>query len=451
MKILRIEISNIKRLRHVTIVPTGAVIKIAGKNEQGKTTILESIPWAFLGARVIQEEPIRQGENKGSIKLELGTDRVVELIVERTFTRKGSEEKTDLKFTNADRSPQKLSPQEMADLIIGEGTIDPGKFGRLKPREQFDELRKIAKIEVDIEALDAANAADYERRGEINKEAKRNRAAAELIPFSAPMVLVDTEKINQQIGDAGRVNQKNAERREKRRAFEKKTEEAEAEAADLRMKAANLRNQASVLETRSAEADNVAAEGRATLAGADPVPEVVDVRELLAQLSEANQANREAEKSKADDERRRHLEQKAAELEDESRGLTTDMEDRATQKQVAIAAAVLPVPGLGFGDGFVTYLGMPLKQASKAQRTRVGCAISMSSDPEPQLKVVCIEDASLLDSESRAIVREMAEKRGYQVLMEIVEDLPMSGFVIEDGGVVPEEEMERRREEARNG
>ena len=43
MRIVRLEAENVKRLKAVAINPTGAVIKVAGKNKQGKTSLLDAI------------------------------------------------------------------------------------------------------------------------------------------------------------------------------------------------------------------------------------------------------------------------------------------------------------------------------------------------------------------------------------------------------------------------
>ena len=52
MKINKLEIENVKRIKAVKIEPTrdGLTI-IGGKNNQGKTSVLDSIAWALGGER----------------------------------------------------------------------------------------------------------------------------------------------------------------------------------------------------------------------------------------------------------------------------------------------------------------------------------------------------------------------------------------------------------------
>ena len=59
MKINKLEIENVKRIKAVKIEPTkdGLTI-IGGKNNQGKTSVLDSIAWALGGERFIGELPV---------------------------------------------------------------------------------------------------------------------------------------------------------------------------------------------------------------------------------------------------------------------------------------------------------------------------------------------------------------------------------------------------------
>ena len=109
------------------------------------------------------------------------------------------------------------------------------------------------------------------------------------------------------------------------------------------------------------------------------------------------------------------------------------MEQRAATAREAIAAAKMPVAGLGFGDGVVTYNDIPFDQASSAEQLRVSLAIAMAANPK--LRVIRIEDGSLLDEDSLAQIAAMAKDHDYQVWIERVETSGKVGFVIEDGHV----------------
>src|ERR1700682_607636 len=82
MKIIALQAENIKKLVAVEIRPDGNLVQIKGKNGQGKTSVLASIWWALSGQANIQGNPIRQGENKAKIRLDMG-----EVVVTRTFKK----------------------------------------------------------------------------------------------------------------------------------------------------------------------------------------------------------------------------------------------------------------------------------------------------------------------------------------------------------------------------
>lgn len=72
LKIIKLEANNVKRLKAVEITPVGHTVTISGKNDQGKTSILDSIEYALAGNRTICEKPVRLGEAKARIVCDLG-------------------------------------------------------------------------------------------------------------------------------------------------------------------------------------------------------------------------------------------------------------------------------------------------------------------------------------------------------------------------------------------
>ena len=74
MKIIKLTASNVKRLRAVEITPDGTLQVVTGRNGQGKTSVLDAI-WLALGGGSAAREtvrPVRDGEDKASVTLDLG-------------------------------------------------------------------------------------------------------------------------------------------------------------------------------------------------------------------------------------------------------------------------------------------------------------------------------------------------------------------------------------------
>jgi predicted ATP-binding protein involved in virulence len=83
MKIVNLKAENIKKLVAVEISPTDNTVIVTEKNGSGKSSVLDTIWWALSGTKHIQDKPIRDGQTKASIRLDLGT-----IIVERVFSEK---------------------------------------------------------------------------------------------------------------------------------------------------------------------------------------------------------------------------------------------------------------------------------------------------------------------------------------------------------------------------
>ena len=62
MKINKLEIENVKRVKAVKIEPSeNGLTIIGGRNNQGKTSVLDSIAWALGGDRYRPSQAVREG------------------------------------------------------------------------------------------------------------------------------------------------------------------------------------------------------------------------------------------------------------------------------------------------------------------------------------------------------------------------------------------------------
>lgn len=422
MKIISLTAENIKKLRAVEITPDGALVQITGKNGMGKSSILDAIWWALAGTDNIQAAPIRKGAERARIRLDLG-----ELVVERRFSEAGS----SLTVENAEGARYK-SPQAMLDALLGALAFDPLGFVNEKPKDQFETLRGIAKLDVDFDNLTALSRGDFERRTLINRDAKALRAQADGITLAAnvPAEKVDTAALMDRMAEASKVNAEIETRKGRREQAELRITQLRHAANAAMDQAASLRKQADEVEAGARQSDKEADELSTKLANADPLPEPVDVDELRLDLAAAEATNKqvEAKLRKAD------LIKQAVAKEAEAQGLTEAIEARDQVKADAIAKAEMPVPGLGFGEGIVTFNEVPFDQASTAEQIRVSVAIAMAANPK--LRVIRIKEGSLLDEDGLALIAQMAADHDYQIWLERVDSSGKIGVVIDDGNVV---------------
>ncbi len=422
LRIVQLTAENFKKIRAIQIRPDGAMVSITGKNANGKSSILDAIWAAVAGADHIQAEPIRRGETKARIRLDLG-----DIIVERRFTEKGS----TLNVENVDgaRYP---SPQKMLDALVGELSFDPLLFTRQKPKEQFDSLRQIANVDWDFAASDDAAKADYEKRAELNRQAKAERAAAAAIVVFAglPAEPIDEDELLDKFQNAAQFNEAIAERQRLRQALEQRIAGIRVGMNNKIFRAEELRREADELVAGAGRDADVASDLQRGYDEASAIEEPLVLDELRIALEKAKQTNIEIGQAAT---RQKKLD--AAELlEAKATGLSMAMEARENAKNAAIQSAEMPVPGLGFGDGVVTFNGIPFDQCSSAEQLRVSLAIAMEANPK--LRVIRIQDGSLLDSDSLAEIEAMARANEYQIWIERVDASGKIGFVIEDGEVV---------------
>lgn len=426
MKIIALEAENVKRLKAVRIEPTGPLVEIAGKNGQGKTSILDAIYWAICGTKHIQSKPIRDGEEEARISLDLG-----EIKVTRRFrTTKKGDVATEVVIEN-EAGARFPSPQAMLDALTGELAFDPLAFARAPAKQQFDMLRKFVP-EVDFDAIDAANKADFQKRTDVNRRAKEARAAADQIGMIPEDVRpVDEDALVEALDKAGQENATLEQRKARREQIADEARRLRARAETYAEQAAEFRRKAADLDKHTDDARAAAADLEKRLADAGPLPDPVDTAPIRAQLAAAKDTNALVAKAVE----RKRLQERARGLEDEAEALTKAMEQRNADKQKAIAAAQMPVEGLSFGEGEVLLNGVPFEQGSDAEQLRASVAIAAAMNPK--LRVIRVRDGSLLDDDAMKALEQLAAERDLQCWIERVgEHTGKFGVVIRDGMVV---------------
>jgi hypothetical protein len=425
LKIVKFEAENVKKLRAVSITPTGALVEIRGRNGQGKTSILDSIWWAIGGLGNVQAEPIRKGEDKARIRLDLG-----EVIVTRNFSKRddGSTASTiTVESADGARWPQ---PQKMLDSLVGTLTFDPLEFARMKPKQQFDVMKGFVPG-YDFEAMALLSANDFSKRTDLNRRAKEEAtlAATISIPDTTPAEKIDEAALVQEIASVGNYNAQIDLRVDRRKQVAKDIDQLKLDAEESRAHATRMRAEADSMDREAEAFDQHRAELEQKLADAAPLDHKKNPAEVTKRLEDAKRVNAQVD---AAAKRQAHLDAAKA-FEAKAAELTQAIADREAAKQKAISEAQLPIEGLTFGDGQILLDGNPFDQASDAQKLRTSVAIGMANNP--RLHVMRVRDGSLLDEDALKILGEMAAAADFQVWLEAVDSTGKVGIVIEDGAV----------------
>lgn len=431
-RLTRFEGRNFMGIVALDIAFGETVTEISGPNGAGKSSTLTGLDITFRGMDVAPPEPIRLGADQSFIRSHLAGDPNGGIILTRKFHKDGSGKLVSgLRITTPEGAliPR---PQEHLDKIIGDHILDPFAFINMKEQQQFDVLRAFVPG-FDFEANARKEAGDRALRTDEGRDRDRERAAADSIHvlLEPPCERIDEAALTKELQEAGEKNAQLERRRIGREQHLQKIDDAKRAAALNREQAAELRRQADEHDRRAATKEAEAAEMQKQYDEAEPLPALIDTTALAARLSEARASNKKLE----DWERQRVLKQQHARKADEHGKKYDELTERiATHKAAredAIRKSHLPVDGLGFGEGFITWKGVRFKQASTGQQLRTAFAISVASRPE--FPLCWIRNASLLDANTRKTCDELAKEFKAQVIYETVSPTNDSAIELEDG------------------
>jgi len=421
MKIVRLEAENIKRLKAVSIEPTGAVITVGGKNGAGKSSVLDSVAYALGGKNLIPGKPIREGEDKGHTQVDLG-----DIVVTRKWTTKGI---STLTIKNKDGAVYP-SPQKMLDKMIGDLSFDPLEFSRMHPKKQAETLRGFS--DFDFEKQDELIKTSFDERSLLNKEVESLKAQLEGLTFheDAPAEEVDPTEVYKKIEEGREHNQKKGQLhsavQEWKNGVDVLTETIKEQLdriQELQQAVEANQKKLQATETGLKDATKEYEEFKE-----------IDVSPLETKMAQAQEINRKIADNKRHGELAERLQAKAKEADD----LTVKVQALRDERTKAVSDAKLPVEGLTFGTDGVAINGIPFEQCSSAEQLKTSVAVGLAMNPK--LKIMQVREGSLLDEESLQAISKMVEDADAQIWVEKISETGEGVTVhIEDGMVVEKE------------
>lgn len=408
--IVEFRAQNFMRLRALSIRPDGQpVVVLGGKNQQGKTSVLNGIKAVLGGKKHVPGVPLREGEDEGEVELHLSDG----IVARRTFTEDGKS-----KLIVTDGNGKVSTPQALLEKLLGPLSFDPLAYSRKEPGEQARILRELAGIDTTV--LDARRKQLYDQRTEKNREVKRLKALLDKTPqiVDAPAVEVSVAELAAELEMQAEHNREVQEEKGRVEARRRALDEADAKIMRLRDELEAMREERMALAKALEEA-----QARANAAT------MVDLTPLREQIKTAEENNA---KVRQNAERERHRDD-LREVEGESNELTLQLGDIDAEKLRMVAEAKLPLPGLGFDDCGVTLNGMPLKQASGAEQLKLSVAIGFALNPG--FKVCLVDQGSELDEDNLRLLDEIVAAEGGQIWLVRVSTGEECSVVIEDGMV----------------
>lgn len=407
MKIVKLTAENFKKLVAVEIAPDGNIVTLTGKNGAGKSSILDAIAIALCGGRK-GDSLLRTGQEKGKVSVDLG-----EFSVTRTFT-----DSADYLKVSTKDGFEKKSPQKFLDGIVGKISFDPMNFYTSEPVDQKKILMDLAGV--NVETLDAEYAKLYESRTVENRFLKSEEAAHDsiIVPDGAPLEEVSPAVFMDRLNEANAHNTAIDD-------LEKEFSSGKETLETLKQELKHAQEAVKKLEERIEKGTSYLDEKLKKI----DESERIDISEIRTALDTAEKQNEAARALKQKTAAAEKVTERKKSVETIEKKLNTITEAKAK----ALNEGKFPIPGLSFNEKGVLFGGLPLENASGAERIRVALAISMALNPT--LRVLRITDGSLLDSSSWKVISEMAADKDFQVWIEKVDESGEIGVYIEDGSV----------------
>lgn len=407
IKINRLEIENVKRVKAVKIEPTANGLTIVGgKNNQGKTSVLDAICWALGGERYRPSEPQREGSViPPNLHIVMSNGLVVE--------RKGKN--SDLKVIDPEG---RKGGQQLLNEFVEQLALDLPKFMGANNKEKANTLLQIIGVGEQLFELEQKEKEVYNRRHTIGQIADQKAKFAKEQPYypDAPKEPISASDLIKQQQDILARNGENQRKREKLQEYESDL----AEAKQNYNKAVQwLKDAEKNVEIARKDALDLQDESTAELEN-----NIANIEEINVRV----RANLDKDKAETD----------AQDYTDQYNTLTVELEKVRQAKIDLLKGADLPLPGLSVVDGELTYQGHKWDNMSGSDQLKVSVAIVRKL--KPQCGFVLLDKLEQMDLDTLTEFGQWLEQEGLQAIATRVSTGPECSILIQDGYVVGAEQ-----------
>lgn len=429
IKINKLEIENVKRIKAVKIEPSkdGLTI-VGGNNNQGKTSVLDSIAWALGGEKYRPSQAVREGSViPPNLKVIMSNGLVVE--------RKGKN--SSLKVTDPDGNK---SGQQLLNEFVEQLALDLPKFMESSGKEKAQTLLRIIGVGEQLAGLEAEEKDLFSHRRTIGQIADQKKKFADEQTYypDAPDELVSPSELirkQQEILARNGENQRKRDRLHeitagKNRIFDDMNR-IDDQIADLQARKDRLKREydQAVFDEETARKTVLELQDEST---AELETSIADIEEINRKV----RAN--MDKDKAEDDARQYIEQYAA--------LTKKIEDTRQAKTDLLKNADLPLPELFVKDGELVYKGQLWDNMSGSDRLKVSTAIVRKLNPK--CGFVLLDKLEQMDMRTLNEFGQWLRQEGLQAIATRVSVGDECSIIIEDGYVKGQELPEENVQEA---
>lgn len=420
IKINKLEIENVKRIKAVKIEPTANGLTIVGgNNNQGKTSVLDSIAWALGGEKYRPSKAQREGSTiPPTLHIVMSNGLVVE--------RKGKN--SSLKVT--DPSGNK-GGQQLLNEFVEQLALDLPKFMESSGKEKAQTLLKIIGVGDQLEVLDKKEKELYNSRLAIGQIADRKKKFADEQPYypDAPKELVSPSELIKQQQEILARNGENQRKRDRLNEITMNKHRIFDDIGRLDEQIAALQKQKEQLKEEYDQAVRDEETSQKTVLELQD-ESTAELEESLANIEEINRKVRaNMDKDKAEDD--------ALDYKNQYNALTAEIDKTRQAKTDLLQAAELPLPELSVKDGELIYKGQQWDNMSGSDRLKVSTAIVRKLNPK--CGFVLLDKLEQMDRDTLNEFGRWLEQEGLQAIATRVSTGDECSIIIEDGYVKNEE------------
>lgn len=409
LKINKLEIENVKRIKAVKIEPTqNGLTIIGGNNNQGKTSVLDSIAWALGGERFKPSQATREGSViPPTLRIITNNGLVVE--------RKGKN--SALKVT--DPNGQKAG-QQLLNEFISELAIDLPRFMEASASKKAQTLLQIIGVEEQLLGLEKEEKEIYQERLYVGRTADQKEKFAKEQPFY-PDVPKDLVSPSELIREQQEILARNGENQRKREQAAKIREDVKRAHGEV-LRLTELLEDAKQVHKKLMEDLDIAEKSAKDLKDES-------TEELETSISNIEETNRKVranlDKEKAEEDAQVYRNQYAE--------LTKKLDEVRDKKTELLSSVELPLPDLSVKDGELIYKGQKWDNMSGSDRLKVSTAIVRKLNPK--CGFVLLDKLEQMDLRTLQEFGEWLEKEGLQAIATRVSTGEECSIIIEDGYV----------------
>ncbi len=414
MKINKLEIENVKRVKAVKLEPTAnGLTIIGGKNNQGKTSVLDAIAWGLGGNRFRPTDPQRDDSVvPPSLSITMSNGLVVE--------RKGKN--SDLKVIDPEGN---RAGQNLLDSFVEELALNLPKFMQQSSKEKAQTLLQIIGVGDQLALLERQETEIYNQRHAIGQIADQKQKFANEQPYfpDAPKELVSASELIKQQQSILALNGENQRKRNQLNQLttDKHRIHDELSRLDEQIKQLQERKESLLdLYNRTVKDEEIAMKTAQQLHDES----TAKIEESINDIEKINiKVRANLNKDKAEDDAKEYREQYDT--------LTSQLDTVRQKKIDLLKNADLPLPGLSVEDGELIYLGKKWDCMSGSDQLKVATAIVRKL--KPQCGFVLLDKLEQMDLDTLHEFGQWLDSEGLQAIATRVSTGDECSIIIEDG------------------